>query len=81
MKFFSKLINFIFGYFDPTNIFFEIKINNFWGDLGGISAKTATLIATSDFAIANMRYMSRGNVCTVVNNSNNSMYRVSTGMP
>ena len=36
MKIFSKLNYFIFGYFDPTNVFFFIiKINNFWGDLIG----------------------------------------------
>ena len=29
------------------NIFFIIKINIFWGDLSGISAKTATLVSTS----------------------------------
>ena len=45
MKFFSKLNYFISGYFDPTNYFFLIiKINNFWGGLSGISAKTATLV-------------------------------------
>ena len=40
MLFSLKLFYF---YFDPT-FFFKIKINNFWGDLSGISAKTATLI-------------------------------------
>ena len=43
VKFFSKLNYFIFGFFDPTNNFLIIKINNFWGDLSGISAKTASL--------------------------------------
>ena len=42
--FFSKLFYFIFGFFDPTNNFFIIKINSFWGDLSCVSAKTATLI-------------------------------------
>ena len=44
VKFFSKLNYFIFGYFEPTNYFLIIKINIFWGDLSGISAKTATLL-------------------------------------
>ena len=45
VKFFSKLNKFIFGYFDPKNIFFSIiKINNFWGDFSDISAETATLM-------------------------------------
>ena len=44
VKFFSKFNYFIFGYFDPTNVFFITKINNFRGDLSGISAETATLL-------------------------------------
>ena len=47
VEFFSKLNYFIFGYFDPKIFFFIIKINIFWGDLSGISAKTATLIIAS----------------------------------
>ena len=44
MKFFSKLHYFIFGFFDPTNNFFDnTKINNCWGDLSGVSAKSAPL--------------------------------------
>ena len=43
VKFFSKLNYFIFGYFDPTNIFFDNKNNCFWGDPSVISAKTASL--------------------------------------
>ena len=44
LKIFSKLIYFIFGYFDPIIIFLIIKINDFRGDLTDISAKTATLL-------------------------------------
>ena len=47
MRFFSKLNNLFFGYFDPVIVFFIIKINNFRGDLSDISAKTATLIGYS----------------------------------
>ena len=36
---FSKSITLFFGYFDPVNICLIIKINNFRGDLSGISAK------------------------------------------
>ena len=43
VKFFSKLNNLFFGYFDPINSFFILKINNFRGGLSDISAKTATL--------------------------------------
>ena len=43
-SFFSKLNYFIFGFFDPKIFFPLIKITVFWGDLSGISAKTATLI-------------------------------------
>ena len=39
MFLFSKLINLLFGYFDPVTIFYVIKINNFRGDLSDISAK------------------------------------------
>ena len=46
VKFFSKLIYFFFGYFDPIYIFFIIKINNFRGVLNDISAKTASLHIT-----------------------------------
>ena len=47
VKFFSKLNKFIFGYFNPVNIYFLIiKINIFRGDLSDISAKTATLPVT-----------------------------------
>ena len=42
MKFFSF---FFVGYVDPTNKFLIIKINNLWGDLSSISAKTATLVS------------------------------------
>ena len=45
VKFFSKLNYFIFGYFDPNFFFWIIQINIFWGDVSGISAKTATLVA------------------------------------
>ena len=31
VTFFSKLINFIFGYFDPTNIFFDNEKKYFLG--------------------------------------------------
>ena len=44
MKFFSKVIRFFLGYFDPINIFLIIKINNFRGDLSDILAKTASLL-------------------------------------
>ena len=44
MKLFSNLNQFIYGYFDPKNMyFFIIKIKNFPGDLSNISAKVATL--------------------------------------
>ena len=46
VKIFSKLNYFIFGYFDPTNIFFDNEKNILRGDLSGISAKTATLEVT-----------------------------------
>ena len=44
MKILSKSNLFIFGYFDPIIIFLIIKMNNFWGDLSDISARTATLV-------------------------------------
>ena len=47
MKFFSKLNNLFFGYFDPITNFLIIKISNFRGDLSDISAKTATLMRVS----------------------------------
>ena len=43
VKFISKLNQFIFGRFDPVNIFLIIKINNFRGDLTDVSAKKEAL--------------------------------------
>ena len=41
---FSKIINSLFGYFDPVNIYILIvKVNNFRRDLRDIPAETATL--------------------------------------
>ena len=40
---FAKLNNFIFGYFDPENIFIDSEINIFRGDLSDISAKKEAL--------------------------------------
>ena len=42
VKFCLRLNKIIFGYFDPVNIFFDNKINNFWGDVSDISAKRAS---------------------------------------
>ena len=44
VKFFSTFKYFIFGYCDPTNDFCDNNYKNIWGDLSGISAKTATLL-------------------------------------
>ena len=45
MKFFAKPKKNVLGNFDPVNIFLIVKKNNFRGDLSGISAKMATLLA------------------------------------
>ena len=44
VNFFWKLNDFFVGYFDPTNIHFDNRNNNFQGDLSSISAATATLV-------------------------------------
>ena len=44
--FFSKSNYYYFGYFDPINLIFVIRINTFRGDLSNISAMTATLLDT-----------------------------------
>ena len=41
---FSKLHKMVFGYFDPENIFLDMKIINFWGELTNSSAKKEALI-------------------------------------
>ena len=43
---FFKIESFVMGYFDPINTFLITEINNFRGDLSGISAETATLLRT-----------------------------------
>ena len=40
---FSKLNNFVFGYFDPDFFFKIMKIIDFWGDLTDNSAKKEAL--------------------------------------
>ena len=45
VKFFSKL-NLFLDALTQQIIFLIIQINNFWGDLSGISAKPATLTGT-----------------------------------
>ena len=46
MFLFSKLIHLFFGYSDPVNISLGNKINNYRGDLRGISAKKEALPPT-----------------------------------
>ena len=50
LSFFQNLINIFFGHFDPINIFSILQINNLWGDLTDISAKTATVMVTTEFS-------------------------------
>ena len=45
-KVFFKIELFYSWFLWPNNFFYIIKINKFWGDLSGISAKTATLVCT-----------------------------------
>ena len=47
---FSKLNNFIFGYFDPENVFLIMKINNFRGDPTDNSAKKEALVKYRHFS-------------------------------
>ena len=47
-SFFQNINNFFLDTFSQQIYFLIIKINNFWGDLSGISATTATLLADSD---------------------------------
>ena len=51
VKFFFEIKLFIFGRFDPVNIFLMLKITNFRGDSGDISAKTATLTASFELCV------------------------------
>ena len=44
---FSKLIQFFLGCLILKIIFLIVKLDNFWGDLSDISAKTASLSITS----------------------------------
>ena len=45
MNFFSKLNYNYFGYFNPTNKFFDDNFYNFRADLSNTSAETAKLVA------------------------------------
>ena len=51
MFFFQNSFFFFPGYVDPVKLFFDNKIIVFWGDLGNISAITATLIGGSTAAV------------------------------
>ena len=53
-KFFQNPIISFLDTLSQKNIFFIIKINNFWGDLSGISAKTATLVVLESIAPADV---------------------------
>ena len=46
MSFFQNINFLIFGYFDPTFLFWIVTINIFWGDLSGVSVETATVVFT-----------------------------------
>ena len=60
VKFFSKLNYYIFGYFDPVDIYFLIiKINNSWGDLSGISTAGDNGNTGPDAAISRVEYSPR----------------------
>ena len=65
---FSKLKLMFLGYFDPENIFFMMKTNNYWGDLTGISAvnQPAACVPHSirDFVLADVSVRLPGKLFT-----------------
>ena len=54
---FSKVNNFIFGYFDPENIFLDNENNNFRGDLTDNSAKKEAMYSTGYLCTISIRYV------------------------
>ena len=59
---FSNLNKIFFGYFDPENIFYLVKINIVWGDLIDILAKKEALDVPCCEASSSMRAESRSSL-------------------